>query len=148
MSEIILDVRNLKVHFQTDTGLIKAVNDTSFQVKRGQTLGIVGESGSGKSVTSLAVMRLVPSPPGKIVGGEIWFQDHPSRPEVIPSESLNEQSSDQGAAGRGVGNLQPINLVSLPNNQMQHYRGGEDRHDFPGADEFFESGLHLRLSAD
>ncbi|MCG8364235.1 MAG: ABC transporter ATP-binding protein, partial [Pseudanabaenales cyanobacterium] len=105
MSEIILDVRNLKVQFQTDTGLIKAVNDTSFQVKRGQTLGIVGESGSGKSVTSLAVMRLVPSPPGKIAGGEIWFQDHRSDNKSTSRES--------------------INLVGLPKNQMQQYRGGQ-----------------------
>ena len=100
MSENILDVRNLKVQFQTDTGQIKAVDDTSFQVKQGQTLGIVGESGSGKSVTSLAVMGLVPSPPGKIVGGEIWFQDHRT-------------------------NHQPINLRTLPNSQMQKYRGGQ-----------------------
>ncbi|MEL6327217.1 MAG: ATP-binding cassette domain-containing protein, partial [Cyanobacteria bacterium J06626_23] len=73
MSEIILDVRNLKVDFETDSGVIHAVDDISFQVKRGQTLGIVGESGSGKSVTSLAVMGLVPSPPGRVTSGEILF---------------------------------------------------------------------------
>ena len=100
MSENILDVRHLKVQFQTDTGQIKAVDDTSFQVKQGQTLGIVGESGSGKSVTSLAVMGLIPSPPGKIIGGEIWFQDHRS-------------------------NGQAIDLRTLPDRQMQHYRGGQ-----------------------
>jgi oligopeptide transport system ATP-binding protein len=69
----LLEVRNLETHFKTQDGLVKAVNNVSFQVDRGQTLGIVGESGSGKSVTSLSVMRLIPSPPGKIVGGELIF---------------------------------------------------------------------------
>ncbi|MDJ0703974.1 MAG: ABC transporter ATP-binding protein [Leptolyngbyaceae cyanobacterium MO_188.B28] len=125
MSEIILDVRNLKVHFQTDTGLIKAVNDTSFQVKRGQTLGIVGESGSGKSVTSLAVMRLVPSPPGKIVGGEIWFQDDPSHPGAPASQWKNGQPADRKSAETAPRSSQPVNLAALPKSQMQHYRGGK-----------------------
>src|ERR671939_505107 len=69
----LLEVRNLQTHFHTQDGLVKAVNNVSFQVDRGETLGIVGESGSGKSVTSLAVMRLIPNPPGKIVGGTIQF---------------------------------------------------------------------------
>jgi oligopeptide transport system ATP-binding protein len=69
----LLEVRNLETHFKTQDGLVKAVNDVSFQVDRGETIGIVGESGSGKSVTSLSVMRLIPTPPGKIVGGELIF---------------------------------------------------------------------------
>src|SRR5215216_4095378 len=69
----LLEVRNLETHFKTQDGLVKAVNNVSFQVDRGETLGIVGESGSGKSVTSLSVMRLIPTPPGKIVGGELIF---------------------------------------------------------------------------
>ncbi len=69
----LLEVRNLETHFKTPDGVVKAVNNVSFQVDRGETLGIVGESGSGKSVTSLSVMRLIPNPPGKIVGGEIIF---------------------------------------------------------------------------
>jgi oligopeptide transport system ATP-binding protein len=63
----------LETHFKTQDGLVKAVNDVSFHVDRGETLGIVGESGSGKSVTSLSIMRLIPTPPGKIVGGELIF---------------------------------------------------------------------------
>jgi oligopeptide transport system ATP-binding protein len=69
----LLEVRNLKVQFKTQDGVVNAVNDVSFHLERGETLGIVGESGSGKSVTSLAIMRLIPNPPGKIVGGQIIF---------------------------------------------------------------------------
>ncbi len=67
----VLDVRSLKTQFFTRSGVVYAVDDISFSVGEGETLGIVGESGCGKSVTSLSIMRLVPSPPGKIVGGEI-----------------------------------------------------------------------------
>jgi oligopeptide transport system ATP-binding protein len=67
------DVRNLETQFKTQDGVVKAVNNVSFYVNRSETLGIVGESGSGKSVTSLSLMRLIPSPPGKITGGQIWF---------------------------------------------------------------------------
>ena len=66
----ILDVRNLQTHFFTDEGVVKAVDDVSFTIRRGGTLGLVGESGSGKSVTALSITRLL-SHPGRIVGGEI-----------------------------------------------------------------------------
>jgi len=69
--EVVLDVKDLQTHFTTRWGVVKAVDGVSYHVKRGETLGIVGESGSGKSVTALSLMRLVPSPPGKIVGGEV-----------------------------------------------------------------------------
>ncbi len=67
----ILEVKNLKTYFKTDSGIVKAVDGVNFTLKRGETLGIVGESGSGKSVTNLSVMKLIPSPPGKIVDGEV-----------------------------------------------------------------------------
>jgi oligopeptide transport system ATP-binding protein len=69
----LLEVKNLRTHFETDDGIVKAVDDISFQLKRGETLGIVGESGSGKSVTNLSIIRLVPTPPGKIVSGQVFF---------------------------------------------------------------------------
>jgi oligopeptide transport system ATP-binding protein len=69
----LLDVRNLETQFKTQDGVVRAVNNVSFYVNRGETLGIVGESGSGKSVTSLSVMRLIPNPPGRITGGEVMF---------------------------------------------------------------------------
>jgi peptide/nickel transport system ATP-binding protein len=72
--ETVLEVKNLKTVFFTNSGLFKAVDDVSFSVRRGETLAIVGESGCGKSVTALSVMRLVPDPPGKIVGGEIVLE--------------------------------------------------------------------------
>jgi oligopeptide transport system ATP-binding protein len=67
----VLEVRNLQTYFFTRAGVVSAVDDVSFSVGAGETLGIVGESGCGKSVTSLSIMRLIPSPPGKIVGGQI-----------------------------------------------------------------------------
>ena len=67
----VLDVQNLKTQFFTRAGVVFAVDDISFYVEEGETLGIVGESGCGKSVTSLSIMRLVPSPPGKIVNGQM-----------------------------------------------------------------------------
>ncbi|MEY3416369.1 MAG: transporter, ATP-binding protein [Bacteroidota bacterium] len=73
----LLDVRNLSVHFRTESGVIKSVDNVSFKLNKGETLGIVGESGSGKSVTSLSIMQLIAKPPGEIVGGEIIF-DHPT----------------------------------------------------------------------
>jgi len=74
MTQKILEVKNLVTKFKTDRGLVTAVDDISFDVFRGRTLGIVGESGSGKSVTALSIMRLIPNPPGIIDSGEILFE--------------------------------------------------------------------------
>jgi peptide/nickel transport system ATP-binding protein len=74
-TETVLEVKNLQTHFFTRTGIAKAVDGVSFDLKRGETLGIVGESGCGKSVTALSILRLVADPPGRIVGGEILLND-------------------------------------------------------------------------
>jgi oligopeptide/dipeptide ABC transporter ATP-binding protein len=70
----LLNVKNLKTYFYTDDGVATAVDDVSYDVDKGDTLGLVGESGCGKSVSALSIMRLIPDPPGKIVGGEILFK--------------------------------------------------------------------------
>ena len=73
MTEPLIEIKNLKVSFSTEEGVVMAVNNISFGLEKGETLGIVGESGSGKSVTSLSIMRLISEPPGKISGGEIIY---------------------------------------------------------------------------
>jgi len=72
--EKILEVKDLQTSFFTERGEVKAVDHVNFDLYKGKTVGIVGESGCGKSVTSLSIMRLIPSPPGKIVGGEILYK--------------------------------------------------------------------------
>ncbi len=73
--EIALSVQNLVVHYQTDDGDFKAVNDISFELAKGATMGLVGETGAGKTTTALALMRLIPDPPGKIISGKIMFSE-------------------------------------------------------------------------
>jgi peptide/nickel transport system ATP-binding protein len=94
----LLEVKNLVTQFKTETEFVKAVNDVSFTLYKGETIGIVGESGSGKSVTSLSVMQLIPNPPGKITGGEIIYH---------------------GRDGHA------IDLVNIPKEEMRKFRGNE-----------------------
>lgn len=94
----LLEIKNLVTEFRSEDDVVKAVNNVSFTLNKGETIGVVGESGSGKSVTALSVMRLIPNPPGKITGGEIIFQ----------SPSLGE-----------------IDLVNATENQMRSVRGNE-----------------------
>lgn len=72
-SEKLIEIKDLHTHFYTEAGTAKAVDGVSFDIYKGEVLGIVGESGSGKSVTSLSINRLIPNPPGKIVSGEIIY---------------------------------------------------------------------------
>jgi len=100
MTKRLLEVKNLETSFFVRRGIAKAVNGVSFTLNRGEVLGLVGESGCGKSVTALSILGLVPSPPGKIVGGEILFN---SRDE---SGSENE-----------------VDLLKLSQTEMREYRG-------------------------
>ncbi len=74
-SDVLLEVRGLRTHFHVMDGVVKAVDGVDFKIRRGGTLGLVGESGCGKSVTAHTIMRLIESPPGRIVAGEVWFDD-------------------------------------------------------------------------
>ena len=96
--EVLLEVKNLVTEFKSDGEFIKAVNDVSFTLHKGETIGIVGESGSGKSVTSLSIMQLIPNPPGRVFGGEMLYH-----------------SKDKGV----------VNLRNLPAEEMRSFRGNE-----------------------
>jgi oligopeptide/dipeptide ABC transporter ATP-binding protein len=72
--EVLLSIHELQTYFFTDADVVKAVDGVSYDIKKGRTLGVVGESGCGKSVTALSILRLIPDPPGKIVGGSIHFE--------------------------------------------------------------------------
>jgi peptide/nickel transport system ATP-binding protein len=93
----LLEIKNLVTEFRTEEETVKAVNDVSFTLNKGETIGVVGESGSGKSVTALSVMRLIPNPPGRIVSGEILFH-----------------------SPNGV-----VDLAKTPEKTMRNFRGNE-----------------------
>ncbi len=96
--ELLLEIKNLVVEFKTEAEKVKAVNDISFTLRQGETIGIVGESGSGKSVSALSVMGLIPSPPGKIKSGEIIYH----------------------SKSKGI-----VDLTKLSPNEMRELRGNE-----------------------
>ena len=79
MKEVLVQVKNLSTAFNSEGKLIKIIDDVSFDIYRGEVLGIVGESGSGKSVTSKTIMRLLPEPPARILGGQILFEGDPAQ---------------------------------------------------------------------
>ncbi len=98
MNNALLEFKNLVTEFHTEGKVVTAVNNISFTLNKGETIGIVGESGSGKSVTSLSAMRLVPTPPGKIAGGEILFHKK---------------------------NGERVDLLQISEKEMRQYRGNE-----------------------
>ncbi len=91
MAETILELKSLRTAFYSEGRELVAVDDVSYSVRTGQTVGVVGESGCGKSVTALSIMRLVPDPPGKIIGGEILFKG-----ENLANKSMSEMRKIRG----------------------------------------------------
>ncbi len=94
--EVLLEVKNLVTEFKTEDEIVKAVNDISFTLHRGQTIGIVGESGSGKSVTALSVMQLIQTPPGKISSGEINYYSRTKGKVDLAKVSSQEMRTFRG----------------------------------------------------
>ena len=120
----LFEIKNLKTYFYTEAGTVKAVNDVSFDVLKGEVLGIVGESGSGKSVTSLSINRLIPNPPGEIVSGEV----------IYDGKNLLELSYDEMRDYRGkhiamifqepMTSLNPVLRVAKQMNEvLMHHEG-------------------------
>lgn len=93
MEQPLIDIRDLHTQFFTDDGLARAVDGVSYSLQRGETVGVVGESGCGKSVTALSVLRLIPNPPGRIVGGEILFEGN-NLLELSPAEMRRIRGND------------------------------------------------------
>src|SRR4051812_36136466 len=87
MAELI-KIENLKTQFSSEGNIVRAVDNISFSLQEKETVAIVGESGSGKSVTSLSIMRLIPDPPGKIVGGQVSF--HGENLLALPEKKMRE----------------------------------------------------------
>ena len=104
----LLTIRNLQVHFFLQEGIVRAVEDVHLDVRTGRTLGVIGESGCGKSVTAQAILRILPSPPGRIVNGEILLWQRKGDPEALSTEA-------------------PLDLVSVKSTgpEIRHVRGNE-----------------------
>jgi oligopeptide/dipeptide ABC transporter ATP-binding protein len=93
LNNVLLQIKHLKTYFFTDEGISRAVDDMDLTIRKGRTLGVIGESGCGKSVTALSVLRLVPSPPGRIIGGEILF-DGEDLLQKTPAEMRTIRGND------------------------------------------------------
>ncbi|CAO3357640.1 ABC transporter ATP-binding protein [Azospirillum melinis] len=131
-ADLTLDIRNLQTHFTADRGVSKAVDGVSFAVRRNETLAVVGESGSGKSVTSLSAMRLIPTPPGIIAGGEILFRGRDG--QVRDLARLSERAM-RSVRGNEIGmifqepmtSLNPVYTVGDQIGEALRYHQGLDR---------------------
>ena len=106
----LLEIKNLVTQFETEDEVVTAVNDVSFSLKAGETIGVVGESGSGKSVTSLSAMRLIPSPPGKIISGQIIY--HTRSGETVDLLRVSEKEM-RGYRGNEIAMIFQEPMTSL-----------------------------------
>ena len=154
-----LKIENLKVHFDTDDGVLYAVDGVNLHIDRGETLGVVGESGCGKSVTAMTIMKLLPMPPGRIAAGQIWFegQDLVQANEAVmrqlrareiamifqePMTSLNpvlsvgEQIAESLRLHEGLSNKQALakaaEMLGLVNIPRPSQRVNDSPHQFSG----------------
>ena len=123
----LLDVQNLQVGFETEAGLLRAVDGVSFSIDAGRTLGIVGESGCGKSVTASSILRLIPSPPGRILGGSIHFGGTDIL--QLPREDLTRIRGKEIAMifQDQMTSLNPVFTVERQMGEVLSYRFGLDR---------------------
>lgn len=111
-TDALLRVENLKVHFFTREGVVRAVKGVDFRLRHGETLGVVGESGCGKSVTARAILRIVPEP-GKIVDGRILLQPAPGEPPLDLAQQDEDGEIIRGIRGGEIGMIFPEPITSF-----------------------------------
>jgi oligopeptide transport system ATP-binding protein len=123
----LLQVRDLKTYFFTDAGVVKAVDGVSYDLKEGETLGLVGESGCGKSVSALSILRLIAHPPGKIVGGEVFFEGQDLL--KISEEKIREIRGNQIAMvfQEPMSSLNPVLTIGLQITEALELHRGFDK---------------------
>ena len=126
--DLLIEVKDIKTYFFLDEGTVRAVDGCSFDILRGQTVGVVGESGCGKSVTAQSILRIVP-PPGRIVSGEIIFhrKEKGNQASTVVEAVRLDQLNDRGA-------------------RDSRDSRERDRHDLSGADDVLVPGAHDRRS--
>ena len=126
--EKLIEIKNLKTYFYTEAGTAKAVDDVSFDIYKGEVLGIVGESGSGKSVTSLSINRLIPNPPGEIVGGEVIYKGT-NLLDLDYEEMRNYRGKDIAMIFQEpMTSLNPVLTIKTQMNEIlkRHYKMSDD----------------------
>ncbi len=144
-NQTLLSIRNLSVSFSSDEGLVRAVNDVSYDIPRGKTLAVVGESGCGKSVTALSTLGLIPDPPGKIDSGQIIFD----------GQDLIKADEKQMQAIRGnqiamifqepMTSLNPVYTIGDQIVEAVEPRGGHEKVPSPVADHAFDVAFIVAL---
>lgn len=146
----LLDIKKLTIHYVTDEGTVHAVEDLDFEIGYGETLGFVGETGAGKTTTALGIMRLIPSPPGKIVSGEIYFEG-----EDLLKKSDKEMRDIRGSKIAMIfqdpmTSLNPVLTVGVQIAEMiQLHESGTKKEAFEKAEQMLETvGIRKERAKD